>query len=135
MTLYVSHIGILLVGKPHAHPAKKHIEAQIKDHTLDTYLKNLNPIGKRFIIDALENFQAVMWGGKAIPQGTKIRESLIKHIVPIIEKGEISDNLDYNQLINELGVPNRDYLELNLFDLLQDIGEQELSLENSNQIF
>lgn len=132
MTLYVSHIGVLLLGKPHAHPAKKHIEEQVHDHTLESYLRNLNPVGRRFIIDSLENFEAVMWGGKAIPQGTKIRESLIKHIVPIIEKGQIPDNLDYNQLINELGVPNKDYLELNLFELLQDIGMQELGIENSS---
>lgn len=132
MTLYVSHIGILLLGKPHAHPVKKHIEEQVRDHTLESYLRNLNPKGKRLIIDLLKNLEAVMWGGKAIPQGTTIRESLIKHIVPIIENGKIPDDLDYNLLINELGVPNKDYLELNLFDLLQDIGIQELNIENSS---
>lgn len=131
MTLYVSHVGILLLGKPHAHPAKKHIENQIKDHTLDSYIKNLNLTGRRFIIDAIKDFETIMWGEKAIPKGTKIRESLVKYIIPLIEKGQIPDNLDYSQLINELGIPNKDFLELNLFELLKDIGERELGFENA----
>lgn len=131
MTLYVSHIGMLLLGKLHAHPVKKHIEEKVQEHTLDSYLKNLTPVAKAFIIEALENFDAVMWGEKVIPKGTTTRKSLIKHIVPIIEKGHIPDNLDYHQLINELGTLNKDYLELKLFELLQDIGEQELGIENS----
>ena len=126
MALFVNHVGIVLLGKPHRSHHKVSIDKAIKEHTLDSFLSNLKPAGKEYLIDAIETSPAILWAGKAVPIGTIRRENIIKEIIPIIEAGKIPDDLDYNKIIDELGTPSKEYLEEELFYLIQDITAQEL---------
>ncbi|MBI3590648.1 MAG: hypothetical protein HY094_04630 [Candidatus Melainabacteria bacterium] len=126
MPLYVNHVGILLLGKPHRSHHKISIDKAIKEHTLDSFLSHIKPAGKEYLINAINTSKTVMWAGNLIPLGTIIRENIIKEIVPIIEAGKIPDNLDYSKLVDELGTLNKEELEEALFYLIQDITSQEL---------
>ena len=126
MPLYINHVGIVPLGKPHRshHPVK--LDNAILEDTIDSFLASIQPAGKEHLANAIKTNLAVLWGGKAIDLGTPRRENIIKNIIPIIEAGKIPDDLDYTQIINELGTPTRDYLEEDLFYLIQDIANQEL---------
>lgn len=126
MTLYIDSIGFHLLGRPHQAP-KSSIDKEIKDQTLDDFLKNLNAEGREYITNAINTFSAIIWAEKVIPLGSIRRQNIINEIIPIIENGKIPDNMDYGKLIDSIGTPNKSYLELALFGLIKDIGEQELN--------
>ena len=125
MTLYVDSVGFHLLGRPHP-TYKKSVDKGIKDQTLDDFLKNLSKKGREYIINAIQTSSAVIWAEKAVSLGSMRRQNIIKEIIPIIENGKIPDDINYGKLIDSLGTPSREYLELALFDLIKDIGEQEL---------
>lgn len=126
MTLYIDSIGFHLLGRPHQVP-KSSIDTEIKDQTLDDFLKNLNNEGREYITNAINTFPAIVWAEKVIPLGSIRRKNIINEIIPIIENGKIPDNMNYGKLIDSIGTPNKNYLELALFGLIKDIGEQELN--------
>lgn len=126
MTLYVNSIGILLLGKPHRLPLGTKIDEAIKDQSFRSYLSNLTPRGKELLTYGIKNLPGLLWADKVLAQGSQRRENLVRLALSIIENGKIPDDLDYEQVIDQLGTPNKEYLEEAIFYLLQDIGMQEL---------
>lgn len=127
MTLYVWHCGPMPVGKPLSHRSNKSF-GNAKQSPIEEFLKNISGDErvKRVIIGYIKHAQAIMWGGRAVGKETAIREGVKREIIPIIESGAIPENLDYSRLQTATGTAMREHLELNLFDLIKNIGEQEL---------
>ncbi len=125
MTIFVRHVGFLVVGKPIPRPVKSGIEG-LQTKSLNDFLKNLKPEEKTHLINAINESEGLPWGDKVYGKGSLPAESLKKLVIPIIQNGSIPENLDFNKIISQIGTPTQDYFEDNLFYLIQDMGMQGL---------
>ncbi len=125
MTIYVRHVGLLMVGKPISRPVKSGIEG-LQTKSLNDFLKNLKSEEKTHLINAINESEGLPWGDKVYGKGSLPAESLKKLVIPIIQNGLIPENLDFNKIINQIGTPTQDYFEDNLFYLIQELGVREL---------
>ena len=127
MTIYVAHVGPIIVGPSKnsdtVSPFLKSIP-EVKVETLPDFLANLKPEEKTFLSNGIVTQEALVWGGKVFSRNALRGQEVQRIITPMIKEGKIPTDLDFVYIQEKLGIPTRELFELSIIELLKDVGEE-----------
>ncbi len=136
--IYVAHCGPIIVGPPkttdNVDPFLTSIR-EVKVEPLDKFLANLNQEEKTLLSNGVITKNNLLWGGRAFAYHSIYAEEIRKIIAPMVKEGKIPDDLNFVDIQHRLGIPTREILELAIFELLKDVGEQSIAWTDSRSFY